>query len=292
MIRYDEPVFRPPSEAYSLIVQATIGCSHNRCAFCEMYASKKFRARPLDEILAEIDEFAPVADKINKVFLADGNPLALSNKKLLPILDKLEKTFPKLRRVSAYALPGDALRKSDSELLELREAGLSLLYVGIETGSDDLLRQIDKGETAETTVRGLNKARNAGIDLSVMIINGLGGQSRIRDHAERSAEVVNRIQPRYLSTLVLSFPYGIERFRERFLGEFEPCEIEALLLEQRIFLENLELDQTVFRSDHASNFLILKGILNRDKDKFLQRLDSALDNPDSAGLRPEFLRGL
>ena len=291
-INYDEPLFRPPSEAYSLIFQVTLGCSWNKCAFCEMYTSKKFTARKEEEVFAEIDEMKAMAADTRKIFLADGNAFVLSFNRLKRILDKLNESFPKLNRISAYALPQDILAKTDEELKQLAESGLKLLYVGIESGDDELLTVINKGESQQSTIDALTKARKAGIKLSVMILNGLGGKNYSEQHAINSAKVVNAIQPEYLSTLVLSMPYGTEHFSKKFNGEFVQLNTIELIQEMGLFIEKLEVESTVFRSDHASNYLVLKGILNRDKDELVKRINEVLANPDQAGLRPEFLRGL
>ncbi len=291
-ISYHEPLFRPPSEAYSLILQPTIGCSWNRCAFCEMYTTKKFSIRDIKEVKAEISAMKAHADEVRKVFLADGNAMALSADYLMELLNSLNESFPRLIRVSIYALPKDLLAKTDEELQALREAGLKLIYVGIESGDDEVLQMVNKGESHATTVEGLLKAKTAGIKSSVMILNGLGGKKYSRQHAENSARVINAVQPEFLSTLVLSYPHGIEHYQKRFKGDFVPCEIPDLLEELRIFISETDLQQSIFRSDHASNYLILKGTLGREKERMLQEIDAAIANPGMAGLRPEFLRGL
>lgn len=289
---YNEPVFRPPSEANSLILQPTIGCSWNRCAFCEMYTSKKFRVRDIEEVKDEMQSMVPYADHVRKVFLADGNAMVLSSEYLLELLDELKNVFPRLSRVSAYAIPKDLLGKTDEELSAIREAGLALIYVGIESGDDEVLQMVKKGETFATSVKGLQRSKKAGIKSSVMILNGLGGKKYSEQHALNSAKVVNAVQPEFLSTLVLSYPHGPDHFKKRFQGEFEPCEIPDLLNELKVFLSHTELEQTVFRSDHASNYLILKGTLGREKDRMLKEIDDALEDPGNAGLRPEWIRGL
>jgi radical SAM superfamily enzyme YgiQ (UPF0313 family) len=291
-IAYDEPLFRPPSEAGSLIFQVTLGCSWNRCAFCEMYTSKSFRTKKEEDVFTEIKALQVYGTDIRKVFLADGNAFVLSFKRLSHILDRLNETFPKLRRISAYALPKDILSKTDEELRLLANKGLKLLYVGIETGDEELLQLIDKGETYESTSQALIRARRAGIKLSVMILNGLGGRNYSEQHAVNSARIVNEIQPEYLSTLVLSFPYGVAHFKKRFGGDFEELTKMELILEMGNFLSRLELESTVFRSDHASNYLVLKGILNHDKEKLLKNIARVLEDPDHSKLRPEWLRGL
>ncbi|RLD60370.1 MAG: radical SAM protein [Bacteroidetes bacterium] len=290
--QYDEPLFRPPSEAYSLIFQLTLGCSWNKCAFCEMYTSKKFKVKPEEQVMKEIDEMASTGQQVRKIFLADGNAMVLSTGKLLKILDKLKQSFPKLMRVSAYARPMDMENKTHEDLAKLKEAGLKLVYVGIESGDDELLERINKGESSESTVRNLKKLKEAEIKQSVMIINGLGGKLYSEQHAKQSAEVVNKIQPEFLSTLVLSFPYGVEHFQKRFDGKFEEMNTMELLEEQYNFICQTELHNVVFRSDHASNYLSLKGILGRDKENMKSQLESALNNPSGTPLREEWQRGL
>ncbi len=291
-IQYSEPLFRPPSEARSLILQTTIGCSWNQCTFCEMYTSKKFHIRNEDDIFHDIDLMLPYSSQIRKVFLADGNAMVLSYDKLMRIMEKLNNTFPNLNRISIYALPKDINAKSETELKALADLGLKLVYTGVESGDDELLKIINKGETAISTVDALVKTRKAGIKLSVMILNGLGGTQMSNQHAINSAKVVNEIQPEYLSTLVLSFPFGIDHFKKRISTDFDELNKVGLISEMGAFIDKLELENTIFRSDHASNYLILKGILNRDKNKLLIRIANVLENPESNNLRPEWMRGL
>lgn len=290
-IEYDEPLFRPPSEAHSLIIQVTLGCSYNKCSFCEMYTSKKFKPRKEEDIFKDIQAFLPYKEQIKKVFLADGDPMVLSTERLLRILNKLKETFPKLMRVSTYATPTNIRRKSDQELEELRKAGLTLLYVGIESGDDEVLKNIQKGETFSTIVEGINKASKAKIDSSVMIINGAGGKLLSQQHAINSAKVLNEVQPKFASTLVLTMHKGLNHFKNRYLGDFQPMNLPELFTEMKIFMENLELKETIFRSDHASNYLVLKGVLGKEKEIFLNQIDQALNHPEIANLRNEYHRG-
>lgn len=291
-IDYNEPLFRPPSEAYSLIFQLTLGCSWNQCAFCEMYSSKKFRARKEEDVFREIDTIKSSQLNTRKVFLADGNAFVLSYERLNRIMIKLNESFPKLNRVSAYALPKDILSKSDDELKTLAEKGLKLLYVGIESGDDELLKIIHKNEDYNSTVMALVKARKAGIKLSVMILNGLGGKQYSKQHAINSARLINEIQPEYLSTLVLSYPYGLEHFKKKFNASFDDLSKIGLIQEMGLFISKLNLESTIFRSDHASNYLVLKGILNRDKNELMERINTVIAKPENAGLREEWMRGL
>jgi radical SAM superfamily enzyme YgiQ (UPF0313 family) len=226
------------------------------------------------------------------VFLADGNAMVLSVGKLLKILEAINTHFPKINRVSAYALPKDLLSKTDDELLQLYNAGLKLIYVGIESGDDEVLDLVNKGETHETTVAGLIKAHNAGFKSSVMILTGLGGSKYYEQHAIESARILNAVEPAYASTLVLSFPYGVDHFKNRFKDEYIQMNTLELLKELELFIEHTDLKETIFRSDHASNYLVLKGILSRDKELFLDQIKAAIDNPGKAGLREEWMRGL
>lgn len=274
---YDEPLFRPPAEAYSAIIQATLGCSWNRCAFCEMYTSKKFKVRSIDELKPEIETLSRIYSGAKKVFLADGNAFVLSANKLIPILEEINKHFGRIQRVSSYAMPRDIISKSDEELKNLRELGLKLLYIGMETGDDELLKLIDKGETANSTVEGILKAHNAGIETSIMILNGLGGKLYSQQHAENSAKIINQINPKFLSTLTLSMPYGESHFRRRFQGEYVPLTIVELFEELRTFIGLTELDNVIYRSNHVSNNLILSGTLSKDKDALLTQIDRAIE---------------
>ncbi|MDV3503650.1 radical SAM protein [Marinobacter sp. M-5] len=293
-IDYIEPVFRPPSEARSLILPVTNGCSWNRCTFCEMYTQeqKKFRARKPEDVLADIEKAARTLGGVRRVFLADGDAMVLPTRRLLEILGQLRAAFPDLQRVSSYCLPRNLARKTVGELAELRAAGLQILYVGMESGDDEVLRRVNKGETAESTRSALLKMREAGITSSVMVLNGLGGEALSEQHAINTAHLCNETRPDYLSTLVVSFPQGEERFRAGFGEDFVPLSQDGLFREIRLFLEHLELERTVFRSDHASNYLVLKGTLGRDKQRMLDDVNIAIANPGAAALRPEWMRGL
>ena len=293
-IRYVEPVFRPPSEAQSLILPVTDGCSWNECTFCEMYVApqKAFRARTEDEVLASIRHTGErYGDQIRRVFLADGDALVLPTRRLLAILAAIREHLPAVRRVSSYCLARNLKKKTVAELVQLREAGLAMVYLGAESGDDEVLAKVSKGETCATTVDALDKLGDAGITRSVMILNGLGGQVLSDQHADNSARLANATQPEYLSTLVVSFPQGDARFRAGF-PEWEPLDQTGLFHEMERFLSQLELKRTVFRSDHASNWLVLKGTLGADKARLLTQIRSAIAAPDAAHLRPAWARGL
>lgn len=289
---YIEPVFRPPSEWKSLILQVTNGCSYNKCTFCDMYTQpqKKFRPKPQAEIEKELASVAASGAHVGRIFLADGDAMTLSVRRLKDILQAIKKYLPTVTRVSSYCLPRNLLRKSVDELVELKELGLSLVYVGCESGDDQVLAAIEKGETFESSLDALKKLKQAGIKSSVMILNGMGGVKYSEQHAINSARLMNEAQPEYLSTLVVSFPLGQERVKAGFKGDYQLPNTEQLIVEQKLLLENLELEQTIFRSDHASNYLVLKGTLNKDKPRLLQQVEAALGGQVS--LRPEWLRGL
>ncbi len=245
----------------------------------------------MTDIFKDIDAFLPYKDSIRRVFLADGDPMVLSTKKLIDILYYLKVNFPKLTRISAYASPRNINNKTILELKELKSAGLDLLYVGIESGDDQVLSLINKGETFETTVSAFSKLRHANLNSSVMIINGLGGRAFSRQHAINSAKILNEIQVKYASLLVLNTYKGLDHFKSRLNNEFLLLSPMELLLEMREFFNCLELKETIFRSDHASNYLVLKGVLGRDKQKIIQQIDAVLDSGDLSKLRAEYQRG-
>lgn len=293
-IRYVEPVYRPPSEAESLILPLTDGCSWNRCTFCEMYTApqKRFRARDEAEVLESIQRTGErYGSAIRRVFLADGDALVLPTRRLLDVLVAIRTHLPAVRRVASYCLPRNLRRKSVDELRELAAAGLSIAYVGAESGDDEVLARVRKGETFASTVDALNKLQQAGITRSVMILNGLGGPGFSQRHAENSARLVNAAQPEYLATLVVSFPLGEARLRADFPG-WRPLALRELFREMEHFLERLQLTRTVFRSDHASNWLVLRGTLSGDQPRLLQQLRQAIADPQAAPLRPAWARGL
>jgi len=294
MISYIEPVFRPPSEGRSLILQVTNGCSWNKCTFCDMYTQeqKKFRAKKPDEIEAEIKYAAQRVMPVEKVFLADGDAMVLPTGRLKGILEQIKQHLPWVRRVSSYCLPRNLNKKSIEDLAELKSLGLEMVYVGCESGDDEVLEAVSKGETYESQKEALLKLKAAGIKTSVMILNGLGGAKRSAQHALNSARLMNECQPEYLSTLVVSFPLGEERLKQGFNGDWSLPDQHGLFEELYQFIDALELKNTVYRSDHASNYLPLKGTLGADKALILGQLDQAINAPGSIRLREEWQRGL
>ncbi|MEW8000048.1 MAG: radical SAM protein [Candidatus Thiodiazotropha endolucinida] len=294
LFNYIEPVFRPPSEAESLILQVTNGCSWNRCTFCEMYTEpqKRFKPNPIETIREELARFVSMKIPVRRVFLADGDAMTLSYRRLHQIMQSINEYLPDIQRVSAYCLPRNIKNKSVDELQALRQMGLELVYVGCETGDDLVLERVEKGETWQTSLDALVKLQQAGIRRSVMILNGLGGARYSEQHALNSASLMNESQPEYLATLVVSFPKGQQRLEEGYAGEFEALNLRQLLEEMEILLSALELEKTIFRSDHASNYLILKGVLSKDKERLLNQVRSAIAHPESSRFREEWQRGL
>ena len=292
-IHYIEPVFRPPSEARSLVLPVTNGCSWNQCTFCEMYTApqKKFRPRTQDEIETDLCHVAERGVPVRRIFMADGDAMALSTRRLMAVLTAIQTHLPDVQRVSAYCLPRNVSNKSVEELKELRDAGLRMVYVGCESGDDEVLRRVNKGESYASSRESLNKLGEAGITRSVMILNGLGGTELSTQHAVHSAQLMNDTQPEFLSSLVVSFPMGMARFKAHF-PNYELPDTAGLMQELGLMIAQLNLNETVFRSDHASNYLVLKGTLGRDKETLLAQIHNAVTHPERANLRAEWMRGL
>jgi len=291
-MRYYGNVVRPPSEAWSYILQITYGCSHNRCTFCSTYLDKPFQVRPAQEVLEDIAMARSIIPHTRRVFLADGNALVLSNRQLVPILDALNEAFPNLERVSIYANAQDILRKSEEELATLRRKKLSLIYMGLESGDEEVLRRVRKGATAAEMIEAVRKAQAAGFQMSVIGILGLGERERSREHAIATGQAVSAMDPAYFSLLTLMVVPGTELHRQYRAGEFVLIEPLEMLAEMRVMIEHMEgLTHCVFRTNHASNYLPLAGTLPQDKEKLLATLDWALGQGEAV-LRPEYLRAL
>jgi len=297
-LNYIEPVFRPPSEWKSLILQVTNGCSWNKCTFCDMYTAedKKFRPKKIDLIEQEIIDVAKSGIATRRVFLADGDAMMLPFNRLKEILELIQRHLPQVSRVSSYCLPRNLGNKTVEQLAELNALGLKLMYVGCESGDDKVLALVEKGETYQSSLTALNKIKQAGMKSSVMILNGLGGPELSHQHAINSAKLMNEAQPNYLSTLVVSFPLGEQRFASKFtqasLQPFRQLKQQELFVEMETLLSELDLEKTIFRSDHASNYLVLKGVLGADKESLLSQVRRALHQPNNVNLREEWQRGL
>lgn len=278
-MEYDYPLYRPPSEAYSLILQVTLGCSHNACTFCTMYKTKRYYEKSWSEIESLINETAPLYPRTKRIFLADGNALALPTEVLADTIEMLYAKFPHLERVSIYGGPLDALRKSPEELSILRQKGLHLVYLGIESGSDQILQFVNKGVSASEMIEAGKKVRASGLLLSATVISGLGGQEMWQEHSLETARVVSAINPDYLGFLTLSIPMGSLLGRQIDQGKFKLLTPWEILREMELFLQNVELEECVFRSNHASNYFRLGGVLNRDRDELLQAVAVYLQDP-------------
>ncbi|MCI6639809.1 MAG: B12-binding domain-containing radical SAM protein [Pygmaiobacter massiliensis] len=275
-MRYFGRVFRPPSEAYSLILQATIGCSHNKCAFCSMYKEKTFTVRPVEQVLEDIDQARRTYPEIDRVFLADGDALILPMKSLLTILGHIKKVLPECERVGIYGSPRSITTKTQAELSQLQQAGLGIVYLGLESGNEAILRQMNKGETAVQIIEAGQKVRAAGLKLSVTVINGLGGTQRWEEHAVDTAHALSQMNPDYIGLLTLRVYRGTPLADMIERGEVIQPDPVQLMQETRLLLEQIDSEGSIFRSNHASNYLVLAGTLNRDRQAMIDKIDRAL----------------
>lgn len=288
-VRYKGKVYRPPSEAYSLIIQVTYGCSHNRCAFCDMYDDKHFSMRPMEEIREDFEQARRVYRRVERVFLADGDALMRRTDDLVQILGLIYGLFPECQRVTCYASPTSLQIKSEEELRLLREKGLKMVYMGLESGCDAVLERMDKGHTAAQIIAAGQKARRSGLQLSVTAISGLGSRELWREHAVETAQAFNAMNPEYIGLLTLMVEPGtpLEKWvREGSFYVLKPVEV---MQEMELFLQHIDSPGSVFRMNHASNYLTLKGTLNQDRERLLQQVRQGLAG---RGLKDEFLRGL
>lgn len=289
-ILYDHPLYRPPSEANSLIFQVTLGCSFNKCSFCNMYRTKEYVERPWDEIKTEIDLNAKVYPEASRIFLADGDALNLSTDRLTQILEYIYAKFTNLKRVSCYAMPKNLLQKKDEELDKLKSTGLNMFYIGIETGNDILLKKVTKGATSKGILQSCKKAKQHGFILSCMIILGLGGRTYTNEHIADTARLVSKIAPDYLGALTLYLEDGIySEFMTKFNEPFIPLgDIEVLDEIERLVSEFNSAAPVTFRANHASNVYSLGGTIPQDKEKLLSLIKELKHHPEM--LKPKVLR--
>lgn len=290
MVEYDQPVYRPPGEWRSYIVQATIGCSHNGCTFCGMYKGKQYRVRPMQDIIGDIRETAFFFNHFEKVFICDGDAISMDTDDLLEIIREIKRDFPKCRLISTYAGPKSTLSKTPEELKRLREAGLGRAYLGIETGMDSLLKSTNKGVDRQEMLEAGLRLREAGIDLWGIILIGLGGKPLSMENALETARIVNEMAPNHLSAMNYTPVEGTKLGNQALRGEFQVLSARESLLETRALISNLNVSGMHFTSDHASNYLPLKGTLNEDREKLLSLIDGALDG--TVDIRSEYSRGL
>ncbi len=290
-MRYEGKLYRPPSEAHSFILQATIGCSWNKCVYCDMYREKSYRVRSLDESLEDIDMAAREhGPEVHKMFVADGDALILDMDHWEPILERARARFPNLRQVSCYAMASNVLEKSEQDLLRLKELGLTLLYIGPESGDDETLRRIAKGGNFDDHAEAARKLRASGMRQSVIFLLGAGGVARSAEHAMGSGRLVTAMDPDFLSALTLTVVPGTPMARMEEKGLFELPDVLGLLGELRTIVAEAQPTRSIFRTNHASNYLPLSGRLPRDRERLVEVLDDALSG--KIPLRPEFYRGL
>ncbi|MDH3617889.1 MAG: radical SAM protein [Nitrosopumilus sp.] len=291
MLNYDAPLYRPPSEARSLIFQVTLGCSFNECSFCDMYRSKEYSERPWEEIKLEIDMMAKQLPETTRVFLADGDALNLDADYMVKIVKYIYEKFPNLERISCYAMPMNILKKTPEELKKMYDAGLTMFYLGIESGSDIVLKKVTKGATSKTIIKSVNKAKDAGYRMSCMVILGLGGKKYSKEHIQGTAEVISACSPQYVGALTLYLENGIkEEFLQKYNGEFARLNDDEALDELEGLLSKIETkDEIIFRANHGSNAYTIKGTFPQDKQKMLDSLKWMREHPEVA--RPQGLRG-
>ncbi len=295
-MKYVEPVFRPPSEAYSLLIQATIGCSQASCTFCASWLLNKkkikpFSIRPKEEIEADLTEARQIyGEYVKKIFFLDSNALVMKTEDLRDLCEYTYAIFPQLERIGVYGCAKDIFEKSVAELKVLKEAGLGIIYMGLESGDDETLQLVNKGVTNAEQIRAGQKVMESGIPLSVTIILGLGGKKRWEEHARLTGIACSQINPTYLGALTLMLVPGTPLHNKAQQREFELLNAHEILEEMKLLVENLELNGCVFRSNHASNYLAIGGILSQEKDQVLRTIQLALDQ--KIGLRPDFLRAL
>ena len=278
-MRYIGNIYRPPSEAYSLLVQVTVGCSHNKCTFCNMYKDKQFRLRSPQEVLEDLAWARSHYQKVQRMFLCDGDALCLSNNKLLTILDYIRDHFPECERVSTYGRAKDALRKTDAELKELREHGLEMVYLGAESGSPQVLKDIKKGETREELIAGVQKLEDAGMKTSVTFISGLAGLLGWEDHAIQTGTMITEMNASYVSLLTLMLEPPAPMLDDYRQGKFQYLTPEEVLAETCLLLQHAKPSKScVFRSNHASNYVSLRGNLPEDNERMIQQLKRCMED--------------
>ena len=291
MLNYDAPLYRPPSEAKSLIFQVTLGCSFNECSFCDMYRSKEYSERSWEEVKSEIDLMAKTLPDTTRIFLADGDALNLSTDYMVQIVEYIYQKFPNLERVSCYAMPMNLLKKTPEELNMMNKAGQNRLYLGIETGNDIILKKVTKGATQSTMIKSCNKAKDAGFTLSCMVILGLGGNKYTKENAVDTAKVINAVQPDYVGALTLYLENGIkEEFLTKFEGEFERLTDSEAIDELELLISEINVDNAiVFRANHGSNAYNIGGTFPQNKLEMLEKIAWMKKHPEV--VRPQGLRG-
>lgn len=280
-MRYEGDIYRPPSEAYSYILQVTIGCAHNKCTFCGSFKAKKFRIRKLEEVYEDLRMAREYYRKVGRIFLADGDALVCKNEYLLSILNRIKEQFPECERVGIYGRAKDVLRKSDEELAELRDNGITILYIGVESGNPEILKRIHKGETREELIEAVQRVNRIGIETSLTFLSGIGGRELWRENAIDTGTMISEMEPTYASFLTLMLVPGTPLYEQHQRGEFELLTPEEVLKEAELMLENINVkNKCIFRSNHASNYVALKGDLPQDKERMLNQLRTAQNHSE------------
>lgn len=290
-MKYEGMIIRPPSEAYSLLLQVTVGCSHNKCTFCRAYKDKKFRIKTFEEIEEDIIEASHYSG-INRVFLCDGDALIVPQKKLVPILESINTHIRGVERIGTYANTKSVLRKSPEELKELREMGLSIAYLGLETGNDQLLEKVRKGVTSEQMIEAARRIKDAGITLSVTVLLGIGGTTMGREHALDTARILTEMDPDFVGALTVMVVPGTELYDEQVAGDFELPDTFGFLEELGTMVANSNFTNCFFTSNHASNYLPIRAQMPEEKEETVRLISSVIESRNRRILRPEYLRGL
>ncbi|OPJ59740.1 radical SAM protein [Clostridium chromiireducens] len=276
---YDYPLYRPPSESNSLIIQATLGCSHNKCSFCSMYKSKKFSIKSLEEIKNDMNHFRKIYEHVEKIFLADGDALIIPTKDLKEILMYAGKLFPECSRITLYGSPKSILLKTHQELEELKALGLSMIYMGVESGSDEVLKDINKGASSEELLNAAVMVKNANILLSVTVIAGIGGRKNSKIHAVKTGELISNMAPDYLGVLSLMAEEETDLYNKIVKKEFQLLSDKEMLIEIKLLIEHINIEETiVFRCNHASNYVSLRGDLPCDKEAMINQIDYHIEH--------------
>ena len=280
-MRYEGDIYRPPSEAYSLLVQVTIWCTHNKCTFCKMFKDKKFRIRKLDEVLEDLAWARKRYRRVERIFLCDGDALALSNNRLMPILEYISENFPECERVTIYGRATDVLKKTDEEMRQLYEAGMTMVYIGAESGSDKVLKDICKGETRQELIDSVKKIEACGMQASVTFISGLAGKAGWEDHAIQTGTMISEMEPSYVGLLTLMVEPTVPMYKDIESGKLQLLSAEEVMAETLLMLKHTNVSKKcVFRSNHASNYVSLRGDLPNDKEKMMALLRKAMENHD------------
>lgn len=276
-MRYEGMVYRPPSEAYSLIVQATVGCSHNKCTFCSMYKDDSFKIKPVSDIKDDLLLARDTFNYVRRVFIADGDALAMKQEDLVEILTFIKEVFPESERVGIYGSPKSILRKDIDDFKQLKSLGLGIIYLGVESGSDEILKRIKKGVTKEEMIAAGRIVKSADIPLSITLISGMGGKELTNEHSLESADIINQISPDYVGLLTLMLNPKTELYEQVESGEFEILTPYEVLLETKLMVENIDVKDCTFRANHASNYVNLRGVLSQEKSLVLSQIERGLE---------------